>query len=77
MLIRVIIVFLYFLGAASAGAPDSMAMLMQFYKMKLLSKEELAKTLRAHQASLNEMKSKERDDSRAFRNLGESMGLIA
>ena len=55
--------------AASAGAQDSMATLMEFYKVKLISKEDLTQTLRAHQTSLNEMKSKERDDAIAFRQL--------
>ena len=57
--------------AASAGGQAAMAMLMEFYKVKLISKEDLTKTLRAHQASLNEMKSKERDDAHAFRQLHE------
>ena len=35
---------------------------MKFYKDELLSKEELAQTLRAFQASSNELKSKDRDD---------------
>ena len=58
--------------AASAGDKVSMGALTRFYKDnkdKLLSKDELAQTLRAHQASLNEMKSKERDDAIAFRQL--------
>jgi len=62
--------------AASAGEEKSKDLLMEFYKVKLLSKEDLAKTLRAHQTSLTEMKSKERDDARAFRSLGESMNMI-
>ena len=52
--------------AASAGEQDAMALSMKFYKVGLLSKEDLTKTLRAHQTSLNEMKSTERDDARAF-----------
>ena len=55
--------------AASAGCNISMHTLMKFYKIKLVSKEELAQTLRAHQVSLNEMKSRERDDAHAFRQL--------
>lgn len=35
---------------------------MKFYKDELLSKEELAQTLRAFQDSSNELKSKDRDD---------------
>jgi len=60
--------------AASAGNQESMDDLMDLYKVKVISKEDLAKTLRAHQTSLNEMKSKEREDAHAF---GESMGLMA
>lgn len=52
--------------AASAGDQESMDHLMQLYKAKELSKEELAETLRAYQASINTMKSKDRDDARAF-----------
>jgi len=40
--------------------------MMKMYKLKLLSKEDLAQTLRACQASQNEMKSKDRDDACAF-----------
>ena len=41
---------------------------MAFYKAKLLSKDDLTKTLRAFQASIisNAMKSKDRDDARAY-----------
>ena len=49
--------------AARAGDKDSMDDLMKAYKAKLLSKEELSQTLRAFQASTNEMKSKDRDDA--------------
>jgi len=38
---------------------------MDAYKEKLLSKEELTQTLRACQASQNEMNSKDRNDARA------------
>ena len=51
---------------ASAGCKGSMDKLMQFYshwKELLLSKEELTQTLRAYQASSNEMKSKDRDEA--------------
>ena len=40
--------------------------LMARYKAKLLSKDDLTKTLRAFQASSNAMKSKDRDDARAY-----------
>lgn len=50
--------------AASAGDKMSMDDLMQAYKVKLLSKEELTQTLRAFQTSTNEMKSEERDEAR-------------
>lgn len=52
--------------AASAGYKEAMDKLMKAYKDKNLSKEELAQTLRAFQASCIEMKSKDRDDSKAF-----------
>ena len=41
---------------ASAGGQAAMALSMEFYKVKLMSKDDLTKTLRAHQTSLNEMK---------------------
>jgi len=50
--------------AARAGDKDSMDSMMDAYKDKELSKEELSQTLRAFQASTNEMKSKDRDDAR-------------
>ena len=41
------------------------------YNNELLSKEELAQTLRSYQMSSNEMKSKDRDDARvAMRKAG-------
>ena len=52
--------------AASAGYKDAMDRLMRFYKDKVLSKEDLTQTLRAYQASINNMKSKDRDEARAF-----------
>jgi len=51
--------------AARSGAQDSMDYLMKVYKAKGVSKEDLAQTLRAFQASNNVMKSKDRDDARA------------
>ena len=51
---------------ASAGHQKSMNDLMERYKNKLLNKEDLTKTLRAFQTSSNAMKSKERDEARAF-----------
>ena len=58
--------------AARAGDQFAMDCLMTAYKEnkdKSLSKEELTKTLHAFQASSNEMKSKDRDDARAFNSL--------
>ena len=49
---------------ASAGDKESMDGLMEAYKDNELSKEDLTQTLRAFQASSNEMKSKDRDDAR-------------
>ena len=49
---------------ASAGNKKSMDDLMKAYKNKLLSKEDLSKTLRAYQTSSNETRSKDRDDAR-------------
>ena len=51
---------------ASAGDQGSMDSLMQSYKDKTLSKEDLTKTLRAFQTSSNIIKSKDRDDERAY-----------
>lgn len=51
--------------AASAGDQESMDIVMRAYRNKGISKEELAQTLRACQASQNEMKSDDRDDSLA------------
>ena len=51
---------------AIAGDKGAMDQLMKLYKKEFLSKEELAQTLRAYQASSNEMKSKDRDDARVF-----------
>ena len=53
--------------AASAGYEDAMNNLMNAYKTyknELLSKEEMAQTLRSYQTSSNGMKSKDRDDAR-------------
>lgn len=51
---------------ASAGDQESMAMMMKFYKDKLLSKEELTQILRAHQTSSNELRTNDRDEACAF-----------
>lgn len=51
---------------AKAGDQESMDNLMKAYKDNLLSKEELTQTLREFQISNNKMKSKDRDDVRAF-----------
>ena len=49
---------------ANAGDKKSMDALMGAYKEKLVSKDELTPTLRAFQASTNEMKSKGRENAR-------------
>jgi len=54
---------------ASAGDQRSIDGLMKAYKEKSISKEELTKTLHAFQKSINDMKSKDRDDSRVTREL--------
>jgi len=53
---------------ASAGDKEAMDSLMSAYGYKLLSKEDLAQTLRAHQASNDLMKSKDRDHARVVSN---------
>ena len=50
---------------ACAGHQESMDKLMQHYRNKSLSKEDLAQTLRAYQASNDLMKSKARDDAQS------------
>ena len=50
--------------AASAGDQEAMDSLMIGYKDKLLPKEELTQTLRECQASANEMKSTDRENTR-------------
>ena len=52
--------------AASAGDKEAVGGLMEAYKNKLLSKEDLAQTLQAFQVSSNAVKSKDRDDERAY-----------
>ena len=52
--------------AASAGCQEAIGSLMKLYKDKVLSKEDLTQTLRDFQSSNNEMKSKDRDDARAW-----------
>ena len=52
--------------AASAGYQVSMDGLMVAYKDKLLSKEDLTRTLRAFQTAKDLMKSKDRDDIKAM-----------
>ena len=51
---------------ASAGDQESMDKLMDAYKNKLLSKEELTQILRAHQTSSNELRTNDRDEACAF-----------
>ena len=53
--------------AASAGDQESMDKLMAEYRNEALSKEVLTQTLRACQASQNGMKSKDREDARAYK----------
>ena len=56
---------------ASAGYKEAMDSLMDYYKNnELLTKAELAETLRAFQTSKNAMKSKDRDDARTARDDG-------
>ena len=45
---------------------SSCIVVMGFYKDKSISKEDPAQTLRAYQASINGMKSKDRDDAKAM-----------
>jgi len=52
--------------AASAGDQVALDGLMAYYKDKLLSKEELTKTLHAFQASCNAMKSEDRENANEF-----------
>ena len=52
--------------AASAGDQGAMDNLMNAYKGKLLSKEDLSQTLRAYQVTSNEMKSKDRDEAKSY-----------
>ena len=52
--------------AASAGDQESMDDLMKVYKENRISKEDLTQTLRAYQASIDDMKSKDRDAARLF-----------
>jgi len=53
--------------AACAGDKDSMDNMMRLYKdTSLLPKEDLTQTLRAHHASINGMKSEERDIARTI-----------
>lgn len=47
--------------AANAGHQGAMDLLMEHYKNSLLPKEDLAQTLRAYQASSDQMKSPERE----------------
>ena len=51
--------------AASAGHKEAMDTVMEAYKDKLLSKEDLTQTLRAFQASNDLLKNKDRDDAKA------------
>lgn len=52
--------------AAGAGDQPAMDILMKMYRDKLLLKEHLAQILRAHQTSINGMKSKDRDEAKAM-----------
>ena len=55
---------------ASAGYQQAMDKLMKAYTDKRVSKEDLTQTLRAFQASKNEIKSKDRDDARTAKDNG-------
>ena len=52
---------------AHAGHKESMDQLMNAYKEKEISKEELTHTLRAYQASIALTKNQDRDDARIAR----------
>ena len=50
--------------AASAGDKEAMDQLVDYYKDKSISKEDLAQTLRAYQAANSEIMSKDRENAR-------------
>jgi len=56
--------------AACAGDKESMDRMMEAYKDKLLSKEDLTQTLREYQTSSNTMKTTDRDNARRFHDIG-------
>ena len=53
--------FKHFMIAAKDGYSDSMQNTQRGYSLGHVTKEELEETLRAHQKSLDEMKSEQRD----------------
>ena len=61
--------------AACAGDQESMNCLVANYRNKLLSKDDLTQTLRAFQASRDEMKSKDRDDAQAMKGMAAILGI--
>ena len=52
--------------AANTGHQESMDAVMKLYRHNIVSKEYLTQVLRTFQASSNELKSKDRDDARAY-----------
>ena len=61
--------------AARAGCQDAMNGLKEAYKDKELSKEDLAQTLRAFQASRDNTKSKDRDYAQALNDMAVRLGI--
>jgi len=56
----------HFLIAANLGHDDSIKMLMDAFRNGLVSKEDLASALRAHQAAADATKSPQRDAAEEF-----------
>ena len=52
--------------AANTGHQESMDAVMKLYRHNIVSKDYLTQVLRTFQASSNELKSKDRDDARAY-----------
>ena len=57
--------------AACSGNDNAMEMLMHLYRKKLLSKEDLATTLRAHKAAIDNLKSEAREYANRYHNFRE------
>ena len=56
----------HWIMAANAGHDTSLEMVKHGYKHGCCSKDEFAKTLRAHKAATDEMKSDQRDEARRY-----------